>query len=294
MRNAGLEEGQAGIKIAGRNINNLRYAEDTTLLAESEEELKSLLMKVKEESEKVGLKLNIQKTKIIADCDLRVDGTDLFSSQPDDRRPRYRLRSDPVLCEPEGNWQRPHRQCRSRLCALPRRPHHRRFRHRHDLLRRDEIRRVSRWRHRAWSGHFSRRPVFPDRQVAQGGNHPAQDRDRQRYGRRHPERPVVRLCGTGRWHRPTHGAGTGTFLRRHRHRRPGPGHRPGNRIHPRGPSIPDAGRVGIVVSSKPPGLGFIAIPSLCNLPNAYRSEKTRISSHPPLTSTLRWLSMVAM
>ena len=66
MRNAGLEEAQAGIKIAGRNINNLRYADDTTLLAESEEELKSFLMKVKEESEKVGLKLNIQKTKIIA------------------------------------------------------------------------------------------------------------------------------------------------------------------------------------------------------------------------------------
>uniref|UniRef100_A0AC11DC73 Uncharacterized protein n=2 Tax=Ovis aries TaxID=9940 RepID=A0AC11DC73_SHEEP len=66
MRNAGLEEAQAGIKIAGRNINNLRYADDTTLLAESEEELKSLLMKVKEESERVGLKLNIQKTKIMA------------------------------------------------------------------------------------------------------------------------------------------------------------------------------------------------------------------------------------
>ena len=66
MRNAGLEETQAGIKIAGRNINNLRYADDTTLMAESEEELKSLLMKVKEESEKVGLKLNIQKTKIMA------------------------------------------------------------------------------------------------------------------------------------------------------------------------------------------------------------------------------------
>ena len=66
MRNAGLEEAQAGIKIAGRNINNLRYAEDTTLLAESEEELKSLLMKLKEESEKVGLKFNIQKTKIMA------------------------------------------------------------------------------------------------------------------------------------------------------------------------------------------------------------------------------------
>ena len=66
MRNAGLEEAQAVIKIAGRNINNLRYADDTTLMAESKEELKSLLMKVKEESEKVGLKLNIQKTKIIA------------------------------------------------------------------------------------------------------------------------------------------------------------------------------------------------------------------------------------
>ena len=65
-RNAGLEEPQAGIKIAGRNINNLRYADDTTLMAESEEELKNLLMEVKEESEKVGLKLNIQKTKIMA------------------------------------------------------------------------------------------------------------------------------------------------------------------------------------------------------------------------------------
>ena len=66
MRNAGLEEAQAGIKIAGRNINHLRYADGTTLTAESEEELKSLLMKVKEESEKVGLKLNIQKTKMMA------------------------------------------------------------------------------------------------------------------------------------------------------------------------------------------------------------------------------------
>ena len=66
MRNAGLEEAQAGIKIAGRNINNLRYADDTILMAESEEELKSLLMKVKEENEKVGLKLSIQKTKIMA------------------------------------------------------------------------------------------------------------------------------------------------------------------------------------------------------------------------------------
>ena len=66
MRNAGLEEAQAGIKIAGRNINNLRYADDTTLMVESEEELKSLLMKVKEESEKIGLKLSIQKMKIMA------------------------------------------------------------------------------------------------------------------------------------------------------------------------------------------------------------------------------------
>ena len=66
MRNAGLEEAQAGIKIAGRNINNLSYADDTTLVAESEEELKSLLMKVKEESENIGLKINIQKTKIMA------------------------------------------------------------------------------------------------------------------------------------------------------------------------------------------------------------------------------------
>ena len=77
MRNAGLDEAQAGIKIAGRNINNLRYAEDTTLMAESEEELKSLLIKVKEESEKVGLKLNIQKTKIMVSSPItswQIDG----------------------------------------------------------------------------------------------------------------------------------------------------------------------------------------------------------------------------
>ena len=77
MRNAGLEEAQAGIKIAGRNINNLRYANDTTLMAESEEELKSLLRKVKEESEKAGLKLNIQKTKIMASSPItswQIDG----------------------------------------------------------------------------------------------------------------------------------------------------------------------------------------------------------------------------
>ena len=77
MRNAGLEEAQAGIKIAGRNANNLRYADDTTLMAESEEELKSLLMKVKEESKKVGLKLNIQKTKIMTSVPItswQIDG----------------------------------------------------------------------------------------------------------------------------------------------------------------------------------------------------------------------------
>ena len=77
MRNAGLEEAQAGIKTPGRNINNLRYADDTTLMAESEEELKSLLMKVKEESEKVGLKPNIQKTKIMASSPItswQIDG----------------------------------------------------------------------------------------------------------------------------------------------------------------------------------------------------------------------------
>ena len=77
MRNAGLDEAQAGIKIAGRNINNLRYADDSTLMAESEEELKSILMKVKVESEKVGLKLNIQKTKNMASCPItswEIDG----------------------------------------------------------------------------------------------------------------------------------------------------------------------------------------------------------------------------
>ena len=85
MRNPGLEEAQAGIKISGRNINNLRYADDTTLIAESEEELKSLLMKVKVESEKVGLKLNIQKIKIMASSPItswRIDGeivADYFS-----------------------------------------------------------------------------------------------------------------------------------------------------------------------------------------------------------------------
>ena len=76
MRNSGLDETQAGIKIAGRNINNLRYADDTSLMAESEEELKSLLMKVKEESEKAGLKLNIQKTKIMASSPITFWQTD--------------------------------------------------------------------------------------------------------------------------------------------------------------------------------------------------------------------------
>ena len=91
MRNAGLEETQAGIKIAGRNINNLRYVDDTTHVAEYEKEIKSLLMKVKEENEKVGLKLNIQKTKIVASGPItswEIDGetmkrvTDLFSWAP--------------------------------------------------------------------------------------------------------------------------------------------------------------------------------------------------------------------
>ena len=91
MRNAGLEEAPAGIKIAGKNNNNLRYADDTTIMAESEEELKSLLMKVKEESEKVGLKLNIQKTKIVASGPItswEIDGetvetvSDLFLGVP--------------------------------------------------------------------------------------------------------------------------------------------------------------------------------------------------------------------
>ena len=91
MRNAGVDEAQAGIKIAGRNINKLRYEDDTTLMAESEEELKSLLMKVEEESEKVGLKLNIQKTKIVASSPItswQIDGetvetvTDYFWRAP--------------------------------------------------------------------------------------------------------------------------------------------------------------------------------------------------------------------
>ena len=82
MTNAGLEEAQAGIKIAGRNLNNLRYADDTTLMAESEEELKSLLMKVKEESENVGLKFNIQKTKIMASGPITSRQTDGETVEP--------------------------------------------------------------------------------------------------------------------------------------------------------------------------------------------------------------------
>ena len=88
MRNVGLDEAQAGIKIAGRNINNLRYADDTTLMTESKEELKSLLMKVKEESEKIGLKLNIQKTEVMASGPItswEIDGetvSDLFFGAP--------------------------------------------------------------------------------------------------------------------------------------------------------------------------------------------------------------------
>ena len=92
MRNAGLEETQAGIKIAGRNINNLGYADDTTLMAESEEELESLLMKVREESEKVGLKLNIQKTKIMASGPItswQIDGETIET----DRRFSWALKS---------------------------------------------------------------------------------------------------------------------------------------------------------------------------------------------------------
>ena len=83
MRNAGLEEAQTGIKIAGRNINNHRYEDDTTLMAESKEELKSLLMKVKEESEKIGLKLNIQKTKIMTSgpiSSLQIDGEAMWAT----------------------------------------------------------------------------------------------------------------------------------------------------------------------------------------------------------------------
>ena len=100
MRNAGLDEAQAGIKIARRNINNLRYADDTTLMAESEEELKSLLMKVKVESEKVGLKLNIQKMKIMASGPItswEIDGETVeISSRDGNTRPPYLPPKKPV------------------------------------------------------------------------------------------------------------------------------------------------------------------------------------------------------
>ena len=85
MQNVGLDEAQVGVKIAGRNINNLRYADDTTLMAESEEELKSLLMRVKEESEKAGLKLNIQKTKIMASSPITSQQTDGWGNGNSDR-----------------------------------------------------------------------------------------------------------------------------------------------------------------------------------------------------------------
>ena len=97
MQNARLEEAQAGIKIAGRNINNLRYADDTTLMAESEEELKSLFMKVKEESEKVGLKLNIQKTMIMASSSItswQVDGETVETVRDLKTLPPWKKRCD--------------------------------------------------------------------------------------------------------------------------------------------------------------------------------------------------------
>ena len=107
MRNAGLDEAQAGIKIAGRNINNLRYADDTTLMAESEEELKSLLMKLKEESEKVGLKLNIQETKImtsgpIISCEIVGETLETVSELDMEQSDQIRsvAQSCPTLCDP--------------------------------------------------------------------------------------------------------------------------------------------------------------------------------------------------
>ena len=114
MRNAGLEEAQAGIKIAGRNINNLRYADDNTLMAESKEELKSLLMKVKEESEKVGLKLNIQKTKITASGPItswEIDGETVsdfifLGSKIAGRNINLRLQMTPPLWQKaKKNWR---------------------------------------------------------------------------------------------------------------------------------------------------------------------------------------------
>ena len=120
MRNAGLEETQAGIKIARRNINNFRYADDTTLMAESEEELKSLLMKVKVKSEKVGLKLNIQKTKIVESGPItswQIDGetvTDLILggskiTADDDcsyGQPRQQIKKQTLLCQQSSVWSR--------------------------------------------------------------------------------------------------------------------------------------------------------------------------------------------
>ena len=105
MRNTGMEEAQAGIKIAGRNINNLRYADDTTLMAESEEELKGLLMKVKEETEKVGLKLNIQKMKIMASGPItsrQIDGetVETVSDFIFAAAAAKSLQSCPTLCDP--------------------------------------------------------------------------------------------------------------------------------------------------------------------------------------------------
>ena len=104
MRNAGLDEAQAGVKIAGRNINNLRYADDTTLMAESEEELKSLLRKVKGESERAGLKLNIQKTKIIAFSPITFMANRWGNNGSSDRfyfaAAAKSLQSCPTLCDP--------------------------------------------------------------------------------------------------------------------------------------------------------------------------------------------------
>ena len=106
MRNAGLEEAQAGIKIAGRNINHIRYADDTTLMAESEEELKSLLMKVKEESEKVGLKFNIQKTKIMASSPItswQIDGETVENSSRDGNTRPPNLPLEKSVCRSGSN-----------------------------------------------------------------------------------------------------------------------------------------------------------------------------------------------
>ena len=106
MRNAGLEEAQAGIKMARRNINNLRYADDTTLMAESEEKLKRLLMKVKEESEKVGLKLNIQKTKIMASGPIaswEIDGETVENSERDGNTRPPDLPLEKPICRSGSN-----------------------------------------------------------------------------------------------------------------------------------------------------------------------------------------------